>query len=352
MAAPRLSDDAVRVLARAGDEARRRGHAEVEALHVLASLAATPEHGRALRARALDRDELRMLVEAALAARGEARSYRDGSPSPPIAAGLEEGMRRARSSLFARLFAVDVEDLLDAATLDAEAYALLRRASAAIEPLHDALRRIEAAGAVTSVEHVLFALAEERWLVAATRAAGGDPDRLREVLADGLASREGQEAAHAAAAELSSLVHATLAHAKVLRRRAGCDLFVVRAVQTPRVAALFERAGVRPASLLGVLVHGEVVVDDDAIDVPPGARVEVLFHDDDVTTMDLVVELLVTCFDLGEAEATQAMLEVHGRGLGVVATLAAEDARARVALAREAARAHRAPLRISIRRAR
>ena len=43
---------------------------------------------------------------------------------------------------------------------------------------------------------------------------------------------------------------------------------------------------------------------------------KVIFHNDDFTTMQFVVELLVTVFFKTEREATAIMLEVHEQGRG------------------------------------
>jgi ATP-dependent Clp protease adapter protein ClpS len=349
---PRLSEAAARVLDRAHDEARRRGHRAVDAGHVLAAFASMDEHSVALARRGIDRTELRMVVDATLASRPEEKGYRDGVASLPLSPGLRAAIEGARRSPFARLVAVRADQLLEATARDATGAFLGCRATARVETLDAALRRIDADTDARhlSIEHVLRALAEERWLVFAVRAAGGDVERLREVLDDAIAARVDEDEIAEAAAELSTSVQRTTIHATAAGVRAMCDLFVVRAVQLPRIGALFDRAGVRPVSLVRVLVHGDIVVDDDATDARPDELVDVVFHDDDVTTMELVVRVLVTCFDMEPAEASEKMLLVHGNGASAVATLPADDARSKVILARDLARSHGAPLRIALRK--
>lgn len=74
---------------------------------------------------------------------------------------------------------------------------------------------------------------------------------------------------------------------------------------------------------------------------------KVIFHNDDFTTMQFVVELLVTVFFKTEREATAIMLEVHEQGRGVVGIYSYDMALTLVKKGIDMARAWGFPLRIT-----
>lgn len=73
-------------------------------------------------------------------------------------------------------------------------------------------------------------------------------------------------------------------------------------------------------------------------------RFKVLLHNDHYTTMDFVVYVLVKHFRKSPAEATQVMLNVHHRGVGVAGVYPKDTAETKVAEATEEARAQGMPL--------
>lgn len=52
-------------------------------------------------------------------------------------------------------------------------------------------------------------------------------------------------------------------------------------------------------------------------DVETPRMYRVLMHNDHYTTMDFVVEMLVKVFHKAAAEATQIMMEIHNKGMGI-----------------------------------
>jgi ATP-dependent Clp protease adaptor protein ClpS len=79
---------------------------------------------------------------------------------------------------------------------------------------------------------------------------------------------------------------------------------------------------------------------------PPLYRV--LLHNDDYTTMEFVVQVLQSVFDHPEAEATQIMLHVHRKGIGVAGVYPHEIAETKIEQVHSLAKANEYPLRCSM----
>ena len=75
---------------------------------------------------------------------------------------------------------------------------------------------------------------------------------------------------------------------------------------------------------------------------------KVLLHNDDYTTMEFVVYVLMTVFNHAETEATQIMLHVHRKGIGVAGVYTREIAETRVSKVHTLAKEHEFPLRCSL----
>ncbi|QIK36755.1 ATP-dependent Clp protease adapter ClpS [Caldichromatium japonicum] len=75
---------------------------------------------------------------------------------------------------------------------------------------------------------------------------------------------------------------------------------------------------------------------------PPFYKVFLL--NDDYTPMDFVVEVLETFFGMSRERATQVMLHVHTRGVGVCGVFTKEIAETKVAQVNDYARGHQHPL--------
>ena len=89
--------------------------------------------------------------------------------------------------------------------------------------------------------------------------------------------------------------------------------------------------------------QGEVLIRKDRrVDRP--RLWKVLLHNDDFTTMQFVVEVLVNHFDKGPAEATFVMLQVHRKGVGVAGVYPRDLAETKVAEVTADALANEMPL--------
>ena len=70
----------------------------------------------------------------------------------------------------------------------------------------------------------------------------------------------------------------------------------------------------------------------------------VLIHNDDFTSMEFVVFILLTVFRRSESEALQLMLKVHNEGVGVAGLYTYEVAEMKVAKVTSLAQANEFPL--------
>ena len=95
-------------------------------------------------------------------------------------------------------------------------------------------------------------------------------------------------------------------------------------------------------------------VKDEALDVKERTTTKkpklyrVLLHNDDYTTMEFVVVVLMELFKRTRTEATQVMLHVHTRGQGICGVYPHDIAETKVTRTVELAREHGHPLMCSM----
>lgn len=77
-------------------------------------------------------------------------------------------------------------------------------------------------------------------------------------------------------------------------------------------------------------------------------RYNVVLHNDDYTTQELVVEILRVFFHHDDTSARQIMLTVHHKGKGVAGTFTRDVAESKVAQVTDFARSHGAPLKLTV----
>lgn len=77
---------------------------------------------------------------------------------------------------------------------------------------------------------------------------------------------------------------------------------------------------------------------------------KVLLHNDDYTTMEFVVQVLMAVFHKTMAESTRIMLNVHQKGVGLCGVYTYEIAETKVDTVEKLARANGFPLKCSMER--
>jgi ATP-dependent Clp protease adaptor protein ClpS len=90
--------------------------------------------------------------------------------------------------------------------------------------------------------------------------------------------------------------------------------------------------------------HEEATVTEERPRTQTPRRYRVLLHNDDFTSMEFVVEILVRYFRKAATEANRIMLEVHHKGSGVAGVYTREIAETKIAQVTEAARERGFPL--------
>lgn len=91
---------------------------------------------------------------------------------------------------------------------------------------------------------------------------------------------------------------------------------------------------------------GENVIEDISIAPPPEKNV--VFYNDDFTTMDFVVEVLLSIFNKSHEEAVALMQTVHSSGSAIIGTYTYDIAVSRAALTKQIARKNGFPLRVEV----
>lgn len=85
---------------------------------------------------------------------------------------------------------------------------------------------------------------------------------------------------------------------------------------------------------------------EDEVDEPP--MYKVLLHNDDYTTMEFVVEILIYVFNKSPEEAIEIMLNVHHSGIGLCGVYTFEVSETKVETVHTLAREHGFPLKCTM----
>ena len=95
----------------------------------------------------------------------------------------------------------------------------------------------------------------------------------------------------------------------------------------------------------------QVLIDEkvkERTEVKKPQMYKVLLHNDDYTTMEFVVLVLMRYFAKNETAATEVMLRVHQSGIGIAGVYTYEIAETKVLMVTEDARRHEFPLKCSL----
>jgi len=90
------------------------------------------------------------------------------------------------------------------------------------------------------------------------------------------------------------------------------------------------------------------VLTKDELKVREPRLYKVLMHNDDYTTMEFVISILETVFHKSPADATQIMLNVHHKGVGVAGVYPREISETKIATVHQLAKKNEYPLRCSM----
>lgn len=94
------------------------------------------------------------------------------------------------------------------------------------------------------------------------------------------------------------------------------------------------------------LNSGSGLAEHMEIELPP--EKDVVFYNDDFTTMEFVVEVLITIFNKSQEIAEQLMQTVHENGSAIVGTYTYDIAVSRANLTKNIAKKNGFPLRVEV----
>ena len=90
------------------------------------------------------------------------------------------------------------------------------------------------------------------------------------------------------------------------------------------------------------------VLTEEKIEVKEPRLYKVLLHNDDYTTMEFVILILETVFHKSTNDATQIMLNVHHKGVGVAGIYTKEICETKISTVHQLAKKNEYPLRCSM----
>jgi ATP-dependent Clp protease adaptor protein ClpS len=92
----------------------------------------------------------------------------------------------------------------------------------------------------------------------------------------------------------------------------------------------------------------EEVISEVGDDIDEPSMYKVLLHNDDYTTMEFVVEILMLVFNKSPEDAVRIMLNVHQKGIGICGVYTYEVSETKVNSVHALARQHGFPLKCTM----
>jgi ATP-dependent Clp protease adaptor protein ClpS len=92
----------------------------------------------------------------------------------------------------------------------------------------------------------------------------------------------------------------------------------------------------------------EDVISEVGDDIDEPSMYKVLLHNDDYTTMEFVVEILMLVFNKSPEDAVRIMLNVHQKGIGICGVYTYEVSETKVNSVHALARQHGFPLKCTM----
>lgn len=92
----------------------------------------------------------------------------------------------------------------------------------------------------------------------------------------------------------------------------------------------------------------EDVISETRDDIDEPSMYKVLLHNDDYTTMEFVVEILILVFKKSAEDAVRIMLNVHHKGVGICGVYTYEISETKVNEVHSLAKQHGFPLKCSM----
>jgi ATP-dependent Clp protease adapter protein ClpS len=358
---PKLDAQAARLLAAATEHARRRRHALVEPLHLVVAACRSFPRAPSFSRRRLDPRALDEVASASLDELEAIGGYRDARSALPLSPSLEALFAAAPWVHRLPLARMSVHDVLETLLSDASVARAIVDVPTRDYSAAQVSTRASALAAIRGHEivvpsHAARALLDDAFLVEAVRALRADEARVRGALDERLDedARSARSPRRTQAPRAREDLAALVEYADAVGADADASLppravLAVRLLADVDVVTAFARAGIDAAEVAHLLVHGTAPLDV-AARVSDDALLEVVLHNDDVTTHETIVDLLVEDFGMARAPATRLLLTVQASGEAPVGTFRAQEARARRNAAILRARAAGAPLRVTLRR--